>query len=130
MQFYVRLNDDGYIIQRIQQPEDWSREDGFVLEDGQPYALGPVPSEITQRQMRRWLLSQPHSSDPTKTMLDEVNAFINAPTDAMERRQQLIDWEKATVIDRANQLVSGIGAMLGLDSDALDQAFREASLIA
>jgi hypothetical protein len=59
-----------------------------------------------------------------------VNAFINAPTDAMERRQQLIDWEKATVIDRANQLVSGIGAMLGLDSDALDQAFREASLIA
>jgi hypothetical protein len=87
----------------------------------------PVPQSISPRQMRLWLLSQ--DAGDGKTMFTKAIEHINAPADTIERQSQQITWDYATEIRRSDPLTSAIGALLGLSSAQIDQAFREAALL-
>jgi hypothetical protein len=84
---------------------------GFVVDR---YS-GHVPESVTATQVRLWLVDHGVS-------LDAVSAAI---TDDRAR----VYWEYAPYIERSNPLVDAIGGSLGLSSDQIDQAFREASLL-
>lgn len=87
----------------------------------------PVPTSISPRQMRLWLLS--HPTEGGKTMLNDAVTYINQPADTLEKQQQQVAWEFATEIRRSDPLTISIGTLLGLSSAQIDQAFREASLL-
>ena len=80
-----------------------------------------VPSTVTTRQIRLWLHSQ--------GKLDAVTAAIAAIPDPTQRTAAQIEWEWATVIERAHPLTGLLGTAIGLSSADLDQAFREAALL-
>jgi len=81
----------------------------------------PVPEEITPWQLRTWLL-QSRGISPS-AVLD----LLAAIPDAMAREQALIDWDYPSTIRRNHPLVGRLGAAVGLDAQAIDQAFREAA---
>lgn len=82
----------------------------------------PVPAAISPRQARLWLLR----SGITPAQVDAVIASI---PDAMTRQTVQIDWEYGSEVQRASPFVSQLGAAMGLDADALDDAFREAAAL-
>lgn len=82
----------------------------------------PVPASISPRQARLWLLGAGIGSS-------QVDAVIASIPDAVTRQTVQIDWEYGLEVQRSSPFVSQLGAALGLDADALDDAFREASLL-
>lgn len=81
-----------------------------------------VPETITQSQMRRWLWTN-------RTVRDADVRAIIAALPAAQQEPALIEWEYADGIHRVHPLVASLGAALGMDAAALDQAFREASTL-
>lgn len=82
----------------------------------------PVPESISPRQARLWLVR--HGITPA-----QVNAVIASIPDAMTRQTVQIDWEYGLEVQRASPFVTQLGTALGLDADALDDAFREAATL-
>jgi hypothetical protein len=82
----------------------------------------PVPETITPAQLRIWLLLNRGLSES-----DIEAAITSAILDAAEREVVLIKFRRGLVVDRADPATQGIGALLGLSGEALDQAFREAA---
>jgi hypothetical protein len=78
----------------------------------------PVPETVTATQARLWLLRKHGLSS------DDVRSAIESMPNQGEA---LIRWEYSPYIERSNPLVETIGLMLGLGSDQLDDAFREAA---
>lgn len=81
-----------------------------------PYIPPPAPpvTQVTMRQARLALLAA--------DLLDDVEAAITQADRAVK-----IEWEYATVVDRASPLVVAIGSSLGLDDSAIDTLFQAAS---
>lgn len=83
------------------------------------YERDPVPHTITARQARLWLVQH-------GIVLSSIDAAIESITDAVTRESVRVEWEYGTDVRRASQWLAALGPALGLDSDTLDQAFREA----
>jgi len=82
----------------------------------------PVPASISPRQARLWLVSH----DVT---LASVDAAIGSISDDVTRESVRVEWEYGLEVQRSSPWLSALGAALGLDDDAIDQAFREASTL-
>lgn len=84
----------------------------------------PVPSQVTRAQLKMWLLAN--------GKLAAVEAiFAEQPVFMTEEQWQAakIQWEDAQNFERANPLIDQLGAVLSMNSAAIDQAFREAALL-
>lgn len=81
-----------------------------------PYVAPPPPpiTQVSMRQARLALLSA--------GLLDDVEAAI-----AQADRAVQIEWEYATVVDRASPLVEAIGTALGLTDVQIDALFADAA---
>jgi hypothetical protein len=78
-----------------------------------------VPSTITRRQLRLWLVRHGHT-------LAQVEALIDALPEPA-RMEAAIEWGDATHYERNHPLLRQLAqAVLGLDGAALDQALDAA----
>lgn len=82
----------------------------------------PVPPSISPRQARLWLVR--NGITPV-----QVDAVIASIPDAMTRQTVQIDWEYGLEVQRSSPFVTQLGAAIGLDAAALDDAFREAAAL-
>ncbi len=80
-----------------------------------------VPEAVDMRQARLKLLSEPHGEG---TRLDAVNAYV-----ATQGANVEIEWSFARELRRDRPMVGIMGFFFGMDSDGLDQWFREAAAI-
>ena len=97
-----------------------SREELDTLRE--QYEGDPVPPSISARQARLWLIRH----GITLATVDQTIASI---PDAMTRESVRVEWEYGTEVHRASQFVAQLGATLGLTSERLDAAFREAATL-
>ena len=81
----------------------------------------PVPEAVDMRQARLKLLSEPHGEG---TRLDAVNAYVATQDANVE-----IEWNFARELRRDHPMVGIMGFFFGMDSNGLDQWFREAAAI-
>lgn len=92
---------------------------------GQGEWLSPpvvVPTTVTARQIRLWLVQHGHS-------LSEIEAAIAAIEDPLQRDMVQIEWEYAPYIERTHPMVMPIAAGLGMSAADVDQAFIEGNLL-
>jgi hypothetical protein len=87
-----------------------------------PEDLSPVPDSITATQIRLWLVRN-------NITMEQVYAAIAAIPDAQMRAEAEVLWEYAPYVERTNALVEMLGVGFNMDAEAIDNAFREASLI-
>lgn len=81
----------------------------------------PVPVAVDMRQAELKLHSEPHGEG---TRLGAVDAYV-ATQDAFVQ----IEWRRASELRRDHPMVGIMGFFFGMDSDDLDQWFREAAAI-
>lgn len=95
---------------------NWRAETGF-----QPVfkAVKTVPVSVTRRQARQQLLIM--------GLLDQVEPTIAAIPDETARRMAEIYWQDATDFERDSTFLLSIAEALGLNADALDDAFIAAA---
>lgn len=82
----------------------------------------PVPTSISARQARLWLVSHGVS-------LASVDAAIASLADQVTRESVRVEWEYGTEVHRASPWLAALGPAIGLDSATLDAAFREAATL-
>lgn len=82
----------------------------------------PVPESVTARQIRLWLVTHGVS-------LDAVAAAIQAIPNAAQRATVQIEWEYAPYIERGHPMLLPLAAALGMTSEQVDAAFREAAAL-
>lgn len=93
--------------------------------DRRPLVVAPTestPPTISATQVRLWLV---RAGIP----LNAVSASIDAIADPQTREETRVQWEYAPYLERNHPVVNAIGEALGLDSEQIDKAFLEASLI-
>jgi hypothetical protein len=101
----------------------WAVVDDAALADlRRQYDRDPVPQAISPRQARLWLVAH----GVTLASIDET---IGSISDDMTRESVRVEWEYGLEVQRSSPWLSALGAALGLDDDAIDQAFREASTL-
>lgn len=114
---------------RLDVPPGWSPPDGCTaVPDDElpagwqrsPEALGPVPGEVSARQIRLWLVHH-------GIALSAIEEAIDSISDQATRESVRIDWEYAPYVRRDHPWLQPLAAALGLDGQAVDQAFREAA---
>lgn len=81
----------------------------------------PVPEVVDMRQAELKLDSEPHGEG---TRLDAVDAYV-----ATQSRTVKIEWRRASELRRDHPMVGIMGFFFGMDSNGLDQWFREAAAI-
>ena len=92
----------------------------YFAAQAEAQAKAAKPKEVTMRQARLALLQA--------GLLDKVTAAIaNMPSPKKEAAQ--IEWEYSNSLKRSQPLTVELGAVLGLDTDALDALFLKASKI-
>jgi len=84
--------------------------------------LPAVPASVSARQIRIWLVRAGVS-------LASIDAAIDAIPDPQARQEARIEWDFAPYCERKHPMLETIAASLGLSSEQVDQAFREASVI-
>jgi hypothetical protein len=78
-----------------------------------------VPNAVTRRQLRLWLVRNGYT-------LSQVEALIEALPEP-QRTEARIEWQDATLFERGHPLLRQLaGALLGLESAALDTALDQA----
>lgn len=115
---------------RLDVPSGWRPPDGCtaVPDDELPANVeqapdsSPVPTSISARQARLWLVSHGVS-------LASVDAAIASLADPVTRESVRVEWEYGTEVHRASPWLAALGPALGLDSSTLDAAFREAATL-
>ena len=94
---------------------------GWVIITNRPDPLPePVPETVTVRQARQWMITQ-------GIMPSQVDALITSTEDETERELLRNYWEYSTEFQRNHTQLIQLSVLLNLDSDQLDQAFREAT---
>lgn len=83
-----------------------------------------VPTQVTMRQARLIMLGTPVNGS---TMLDMVQASIDAIPDAQQRRAAQITWDYSSVVQRYHGMVPQLAAQLGLTDAQLDALFTAAA---
>lgn len=84
--------------------------------------LPDVPSSVTARQIRLWLVRHGVS-------LAQVDAAIDAIPDAQQREECRVEWDYAPYVERTHPMLLPLASALGLTSEQVDEAFREAATI-
>lgn len=87
----------------------------------QAAAAALCPESVSARQIRLWLVGKAGIS------LAAVDAAIDAIPDQRLRDLTRVEWDWAPYILRAHEMIQPLAAALGMDSAAVDAAFREAS---
>lgn len=92
--------------------------------DGSAWVLPPepVPESVTARQIRLWLVTHGVS-------LEAVAAAVQAIPDAAQRATVAVEWEYAPYIERGHPMLMPLAAALGMTSEQVDAAFREAATL-
>ena len=127
------VNPEGFVetFVRLDVPAGWSPPDGYTavpddeLPEGWqrvPVALEPVPASVSARQIRLWLIRH-------GVPLASVEQAIDGVEDQVTRETIRVEWEYAPYVERSHPWLESLGAALGLDAAAIDQAFREAAVI-
>lgn len=80
-----------------------------------------APPPVTRRQLKHWLNGQ--------GLLAQVPALIAAISDPALRSFAQIDWDEAATFEVTHPLVMNFGASLGLSTEQLHAAWRQAALI-
>lgn len=80
----------------------------------------PTANKVTMRQARLALLSI--------GLLDQVEPAIDS-LDEPARTIAKIEWDYSSEVHRDKQFVNSLGAVLGLDDEAIDALFTAAALI-
>ena len=84
-----------------------------IAEYSEPVYPTIIPSSITMRQVRLYLLS--------KDLLDNVGALVST------NKAWQIEWEYANEVLRTNQLIPAMQSTLNLTNEQVDTMFLEAS---
>lgn len=126
------LNALGQVVTFVRDdlPEGWTPPEGCTAVPESELPAGwtrapddsPVPPSISARQARLWLLRN-------GITMATVDATIAAIPDAITRESVRVEWEYGTEVHRDSPFVAQLGATLGLTSERLDAAFREAASI-
>jgi hypothetical protein len=82
----------------------------------------PLPSTISARQIRLWLLQNNIS-------LQMISNVINSISDPYQKEYISIEWEYAPYIERNHPMLVPLAIALGLTEEDINRAFIEASLI-
>lgn len=112
----VRLH-DGAVIPASNDNADWLSYLAWLDQGNEPQEADntvQVPSEVTMRQARLAL----HQAGFLSTVEAAINAMPEPPRTAAR-----IEWDYSNAIQRDNQFVSQLGAILGLSSSQLDELF-------
>lgn len=119
---------DGNIITNVSLAEDSAPLEPNTMLESDALAAGytyqvvvNAPSPVTRRQLKRWLLSH--------GLLEQVPGLIAGIADENARAEAQIDWEDASVFEVTNPLVVSFAGALGMTSEELYDAWREAALI-
>lgn len=100
-------------------------DDGNVVGLNQSVSMpsdAPVPDSVSARQIRLWLVRHGVS-------LAQVEAAIDAIPDARQREECRVEWDYAPYVERTHPMLLPLAAALGLTSEQVDDAFREAAVI-
>jgi hypothetical protein len=97
-------------------------ETGAVIGMNQQSVGDSVPTSVSARQIRLWLLRQGIS-------LAAVDAAIDAIPDQLQRDSVRVEWDYAPYVERAHAMLVPLAAALGLTEAEVDQAFIEAASI-
>jgi hypothetical protein len=82
----------------------------------------PLPSTISARQIRLWLLQNNIS-------LQMISDVINGISDPYQKEYISIEWEYAPYIERNHPMLVPLAIALGLTEEDINRAFIEASSI-
>jgi hypothetical protein len=81
-----------------------------------------IPSSISARQIRLWLIQNGFQ-------LSQIDSAINSIEDTLIRETVKIEWEYAPYIERNHPWLVPLAQSLGLNTEQIDQAFAEASVL-
>lgn len=116
-----RLNNNPKYNYYILVPEKPSED--AVWNNGEWLVPPPViPSTVSARQVRIWLIQNGIS-------LSQVDSAIDSIQDPTVRDITRVEWEYAPYIERNHPMLIPLGQALGLTSEQIDTAFIEASNI-
>jgi len=87
-----------------------------------PAAQPPVPAAVSMAQARI-ALARAGISEAT------VDALIEAMPNGLAKTEARIWWQRSNEVQRAHPVVALMAPALGLDSDDLDELFREAASV-
>ena len=115
---------------RLDLPLGWKAPEGFSLIPDDQLPAGwskisqeiPVPSTITATQIRLWLVNNGFS-------MNQIYDIISQIPDPLLKAQIEVQWEYAPYVERDHPMINTLGASLGLSSEQINQAFREASVL-
>jgi hypothetical protein len=121
---------DGKVVTfvRSDYPDGWEPGEGLTLVadtdlpagwEWAPPELGPVPQQISARQIRMWLVTHGISLAAVETVIDNI-------ADPLERDVVRVEWEYAPYVERKHPMIATLGAALGFTAEQIDQAFRDA----
>lgn len=116
----IRLH-DGAVIPQSLENTDWLSYLAWLDQGNEPQeadSTARVPSEVTMRQARLAL----HQAGFLPTVESAINAMPEPPRTAAR-----IEWDYSNAIQRDNQFVAQLGAILGLTSTQLDELFIQAA---
>lgn len=126
------IDADGRVVTfvRMDVPQFWQSPEGCTavpddeLPAGWQYApdSSPVPSQVSSRQIRLWLVKNGFG-------LSAIETAINAIPDQSTRESVRVEWEYAPYVERSHPWLVPLASALGLDEAAVNQAFREASAL-
>lgn len=113
-------------------PDQWWQDEearaasGFIESEVTPDDLIPeppaTPATVSARQIRLWLIRNGVS-------LAQVDAAIAAIPDQQQREECRVEWEFAPYVERSHAMLLPLAAALGLTSEQVDDAFREAATL-
>lgn len=126
------LDSQGRVVTFVRPdvPAGWAPPDGCTaiptdqLPDGWQYApdTSPVPTQVSARQIRLWLVQHGVS-------LAAVEQAIDAIPDQTTRDSVRVEWEYAPHVERSHPWLVPLAQALGLDEGQVDAAFREAATL-
>jgi len=97
-------------------------DDAFWNGSGWTVPTPPVPSSVTARQIRLWLVSHGVS-------LAAVEAAVDGIPDQQQRELVRVEWEYAPYVERSHPMLVPLAAALGLSEAQVNAAFREAATL-
>lgn len=97
-------------------------ENGNIVGMNQQAVDESVPTSVSARQIRLWLVRHGIS-------LAQVETAINAIPDQMQRDLVRVEWEYAPYVERTHPMLIPLATVLGLTEAQVDQAFREAAWV-
>jgi hypothetical protein len=123
------VNADGKVVTFVRPdvPAGWTPPEGCtaVPDDELPQGWemeadsSPVPSQVSARQIRLWLVAAGVS-------MATVDAAIDSIPDQATRDAVRVEWEYAPHVERTHAWLVPMAAALGFTEQQIDQAFREA----